>query len=127
MGQRYVELDSSYTGNADGTGVLSVSQLPPNPAILAPGPALVFVTVNGVPSVGVQIMIGSGKVGKQPVAAAQTLPTSTITQPDTSTSSGSSGSGSTTNSNQNGAAAQTSIAFFALAPVLLLLHALFLA
>jgi len=125
MGQRYVELDSSYTGNADGTGVLSVSQLPPNPAILAPGPALIFVTVNGVPSLGQQIMVGSGKLGKQTVAAPQTLPSSLITQPDTP-SSGSSGSTTNNNNSQNGAA-QTSVALFALAPVLLLLHALFLA
>lgn len=39
MGQRFVQLDSSYTGNTDGSGVIHVSQLPPNPAILVPGPA----------------------------------------------------------------------------------------
>lgn len=126
MGQRYVELDSSYTGNADGTGVLSVSQLPPNPAILAPGPALIFVTVNGVPSLGQQIMVGSGKLGKQTVAAVQTLPSSLITQPDTG-STGSSGSTTNSNNNNQNGAVQTSVAFFAFAPVLLLLHALFLA
>ena len=39
MGQRFVQLDSSYTGSSDGSGTLHVSQLPPNPAILTPGPA----------------------------------------------------------------------------------------
>jgi hypothetical protein len=39
MGQRFVQLQSTYTGNPDGTAVLHVSQLPPNPAILVPGPA----------------------------------------------------------------------------------------
>lgn len=39
MGQRFVQLDSSYSANEDGSGVLHVSQLPPNPAILAPGSA----------------------------------------------------------------------------------------
>lgn len=39
MGQRFVQLNSTYTGNADGSAVLHVSQLPPNAAILAPGPA----------------------------------------------------------------------------------------
>lgn len=39
MGQRLLQLDSTYTGNADGTGVLHVSQMPPNPAIFVPGPA----------------------------------------------------------------------------------------
>lgn len=43
MGQRYVQLENSYTGNSDGSAVLHVSQMPPNPAILAPGPARAFV------------------------------------------------------------------------------------
>ena len=38
MGQRFVQLNNTYTGNSDGSAVLHVSQLPPNPAILAPGP-----------------------------------------------------------------------------------------
>lgn len=42
MGQRFVQLDSSYSANEDGSGVLHVSQLPPNPAILAPGPACAY-------------------------------------------------------------------------------------
>ncbi|KAJ7187865.1 glyoxal oxidase [Mycena filopes] len=70
MGQRFVQLDSTYTAyGANNTATLHVSQLPPNPAILAPGPALLFVVVNGVPSVGVQVMVGSGVVGPQPVRA----------------------------------------------------------
>lgn len=39
MGQRMVQLDSTYTGNSDGSAVLHVSQAPPNPAIFPPGPA----------------------------------------------------------------------------------------
>ena len=39
MGQRMLELGISYTGNDDGTGVLHVSQMPPNPALFPPGPA----------------------------------------------------------------------------------------
>jgi len=39
MGMRSLQLDMSYTGNADGSGVLHVSQIPPNPALFAPGPA----------------------------------------------------------------------------------------
>jgi hypothetical protein len=57
MGQRYVQLENTYTGFSNSTAVLHVSQLPPNPAILAPGPALILVVVNGVPSVGRQVMI----------------------------------------------------------------------
>jgi hypothetical protein len=41
MGMRYVQLEHSYTGNSsDGSAVLHVSQLPPNPSLLVPGPAL---------------------------------------------------------------------------------------
>ena len=39
MGQRLVELEISYTANADGSGVLHCSNLPPNPAVFPPGPA----------------------------------------------------------------------------------------
>ncbi|KAH9892649.1 DUF1929-domain-containing protein [Cubamyces lactineus] len=74
MGQRFLQLNSTYTGNADGSGVLHVSQVPPNPALFAPGPALLFVVVNGVPSVGVQVMVGSGQIGEQPTNAAVALP-----------------------------------------------------
>ncbi|QRV93538.1 glyoxal oxidase [Ceratobasidium sp. AG-Ba] len=95
MGQRYVELQSTYTGNEDGSGTLHVSQLPPNPSIFPPGPALIFVVLNGVPSVGQQIMVGSGKIEKQKTAAVQELPESRIVNPP----SGSSGSGGSTQSN----------------------------
>lgn len=80
MGQRYVQLESTYTGFQNNTGTLHVSQLPPNPAILAPGPALVFVIVKGVPSVGMQVMVGSGKLGDQARLAIGDLPESAIVQ-----------------------------------------------
>lgn len=45
------------------TATLHVSRLPPNPAVIAPGPALIFVVV---PSVGVKaVMLGSGQLGVQ--------------------------------------------------------------
>ncbi|KAJ6521956.1 glyoxal oxidase [Mycena vulgaris] len=75
MGQRFVQLDATYTAyEANSSATLHVSQVPPNPAILAPGPALLFVVVNGVPSVGVQIMVGSGAIEKQAVLAIGDLP-----------------------------------------------------
>jgi|ERR1700683_4482943 hypothetical protein len=94
MGQRMVQLDSSYTGNSDGSAVLHVSQIPPNPAILAPGPAFIFVVVNGVPSVGVQVMIGSGQIGQQQTLSIGSLPSpsmpqQTATSPKTPSSSAS--------------------------------------
>ncbi|CAE6431726.1 hypothetical protein RSOLAG1IB_01036 [Rhizoctonia solani AG-1 IB] len=124
MGQRYVELETSYTGNEDGSGVLHVSQLPPNPAILAPGPALVFVTVNGVPSVGIHMMAGSGQLGKQTVSAVQPLPSSSIVQPEGSAGgSGPSGGGNNSNNNSN-SGAKISASFAGLVSVLLLVSAL---
>ncbi|KAF8629225.1 hypothetical protein AX17_005808 [Amanita inopinata Kibby_2008] len=81
MGQRFVQLDATYTGStSDNTALLHVQQLPPNPAVLAPGPAFLFVVVNGVPSVGLQVMVGTGQLGDQPVQAAANLPTSSFIQ-----------------------------------------------
>lgn len=37
---RYVQLNNTYTGAKDGSAVIHVSQLPPNPSLLVPGPAL---------------------------------------------------------------------------------------
>jgi hypothetical protein len=74
MGQRYVELESTYGATPNKSGFLRVSQMPPNPAIMAPGPALLFVVVNGVPSVGLPVMIGSGQIGKQKVLPVEALP-----------------------------------------------------
>jgi hypothetical protein len=90
MGQRMVQLDSSYTGNSDGSAVLHVSQMPPNPAILAPGPAFIFVVVNGVPSVGIQVMVGSGQIGKQQTLAVGSLPSPSMPQPAAPSHEGSS-------------------------------------
>jgi hypothetical protein len=79
FGQRYVQLASSYTAyQANNTAILQVNQLPPNPAIIAPGPAFVFVVVNGVPSIGQQVMLGSGQIGQQTLLTAGTLPAANI-------------------------------------------------
>ena len=85
MGQRLVELERSYTGFVNNTAVLHVNQLPPNAAILAPGPALLFVVVNGVPSVGVHVMVGNGKVGAQDMGSFDNLPASSILTSSTTT------------------------------------------
>lgn len=103
MGQRMLVLESSYTGNSDGSGggVLHVSQVPPNAAILVPGPALFFVVVNGVPSVASQVMIGSGKIETQQMQAVGALPESTILQPSpTGDQAGSKTGGKTTPDSQ---------------------------
>jgi hypothetical protein len=75
MGQRYVQLNNTYTQNNDSiSATLHVSQLPPNPALIAPGPALIFVVVNGVPSIGLKVMLGSGQLGVQQILSVADLP-----------------------------------------------------
>lgn len=78
MGQRHVELQTSFTVNEDGSATLHVSPLPGNPAILVPGPAVAFLVVNGVPSIGQFVTIGNGKMGTQPIAASPELPPNTM-------------------------------------------------
>lgn len=115
MGQRYVQLNSTFTASSSGSAVLHVSQVPPNPAILTPGPALIFVVVNGVPSEGQWVTVGNGKLGTQPVSLAQALPNSSGgdgaswnsgSGPSTQTQSGSS-SGSKTKSGSNAASTKS--------------------
>lgn len=72
MGQRMIELKTTRQGSK-----LSVAQLPPNPNLFAPGPALAFVVVDGVPSQGKMVMVGNGQIGTQPVAAETKLPAAT--------------------------------------------------
>lgn len=74
MGQRFLQLESTSQPSDHGGAILYVSQLPPNPAVFSPGPALLFVVVNAVPSVGVQVMVGSGKLGQQQTKETRPLP-----------------------------------------------------
>jgi hypothetical protein len=64
---------NTYTVNADGSLTLHISQMPPNPAVFAPGPAVLYVVVNGVPSIGKAIMVGGGFIGQQKVQKAAVL------------------------------------------------------
>ncbi|KAF8598417.1 galactose oxidase [Ceratobasidium sp. AG-I] len=101
FGMRYVELDTSYTvtpldeAAMNYNITLHVAQLYPNPAILAPGPAWIFVVVDGVPSVGQMIMVGSGKIGtgSQTMSARTVLPASSVPIGGTGGNGPSSGSG----------------------------------
>jgi hypothetical protein len=76
MGQRYLQLNSTYSVNDDGSIVLHTSQAPPNANLFTPGPALLFVVVNGVPSNGTMVTVGNGAIGTQPTTAAAALPPS---------------------------------------------------
>ncbi|KAG2123080.1 copper radical oxidase [Suillus clintonianus] len=93
MGQRHLQLNNTYTVNGDNSITLHVAQVPPNPNIFTPGPALMFVVMNGIPSNGTMVIVGNGKVGTQPTQAASVLPASIQNSSSQGSGSGS-GSGS---------------------------------
>jgi len=76
MGQRFLQLNNTYTVNSDASITYHVSQVPPNPNLFTPGPAMLFVTVNGVPSNGTFVIVGTGSIEEQPVEDAAALPAS---------------------------------------------------
>ncbi|KAG9117715.1 hypothetical protein FRC07_007318, partial [Ceratobasidium sp. 392] len=76
MGQRALQLNSSFQVAPNGLITMYVAQVPPNPNLLTPGPVLMFVVVGGVPSMGKMVMVGTGNIGAQPVQAASALPPS---------------------------------------------------
>jgi hypothetical protein len=76
MGQRALQLNSTYAVQDNGDIVLYTSQAPPNPNLLTPGPVLLFVVVNGIPSIGKQVIVGNGQLGTQPTADVVALPAS---------------------------------------------------
>ncbi|KAF8890003.1 copper radical oxidase [Gymnopilus junonius] len=97
MGQRHLQLNNTFTVNQDGSITLHVAQVPPNPNIFQPGPAFLFVNIHGIPSNGTYVIVGSGKIRKQPTAPASALPPSVrlnTASGSSNSSSSSSGSGS---------------------------------
>lgn len=104
MGQRFMQLNNTYTVQSDGTIVLHCAQAYPNPNIFQPGPALLFVNINGIPSNGTMVIVGSGQTGQQPTSSASTLPPSV--RVDTAT--GSANGASTSSGNGNGNASNAS-------------------
>jgi hypothetical protein len=52
MGQRSMQLNNTFAVQNDGTITIHTAQLPPYPNIFQPGPALLFVTINGISSNG---------------------------------------------------------------------------
>lgn len=55
---------------------------------IADVPVVLFVVVNGIPSVGIQVMCGSGKIEKQKMLPVQSLPPPNIAQQQQKKSSG---------------------------------------
>lgn len=105
FGQRYLQLRNTYTidRNAN-TTTLHVGQIPNaegGPRLFQPGPAYVFLVVNGVPSQGKYIMVGNGQLGTQPTADDPELPESSVKeveQQNATPSSAGSGSAQQTSS-----------------------------
>jgi hypothetical protein len=53
FGQRYLELATSYTQDSTSNiTILHVAQMPPNANLVVPGPAMIFLVVDGIPSIG---------------------------------------------------------------------------
>jgi hypothetical protein len=103
MGQRSLQLNNTYTVQSDGSITIHTAQLPPYPNIFQPGPALLFVTIDGIPSNGTFVTVGSGQIATQPTAAVSVLPASAKSGQDVSgNGNGTSGSGS---GKKNGATA----------------------
>jgi hypothetical protein len=102
FGQRFLQLDNSYTVNSDGSLTLHVAQMPPMPEVFQPGPAWVFVTINGVPSNGSYIIVGSGQMGTQTKSAASVLPSSVKVDGVTGSADGPSTGGSNSSSSSSG-------------------------
>jgi hypothetical protein len=96
MGQRYLQLNNTYTVSDTGNITLHVAQVPPNPNLLQPGPLLMFVVVDGLPSVGKMVTVGSGQIETQPTSAVAVLPAAaTSTKAPTSSGNGMTSSKST--------------------------------
>ncbi|KAI0334267.1 hypothetical protein GY45DRAFT_1367779 [Cubamyces sp. BRFM 1775] len=106
MGQRIMQLNNTYTVSGDGSLTLHVAQPPPNPNLFQPGPAMLFVTIAGIPSNGSWVVVGSGKIEQQPTRPASSLPESVRADDGVSgTGSGNSTSSGKTGGKKNGAKA----------------------
>ncbi|WWC63107.1 uncharacterized protein I303_105707 [Kwoniella dejecticola CBS 10117] len=115
FGQRYLQLNSSYEIDMNtGKTTHIVSQMPggsTGPNLFQPGPAMFFVVVNGVPSQGEFVMVGSGKVETQATQTNQDLPSSTViavVQPENTTQTNSNGGSSSGSGSGSSGALSTS-------------------
>jgi hypothetical protein len=102
MGQRYLQLNNTYTVQDDGTIILHVAQAPPNPFILQPGPAFLYVVIDGIPSNGSYVIVGNGQIGQQPTSAASVLPDNVLSDGSAAGSGSSAGHTDSANSNSSG-------------------------
>lgn len=95
MGQKALRLNSTYSVSDSGGVTIHVSQMPPNANLFQPGPAFVYVVINGVPSNGTMVIVGNGQIGNQSTDAVVDLPASTNSSNPTGTSAQGGGNGNT--------------------------------
>ena len=127
FGQRYLELETTYIKDEDkDTITLNVAQMPPNANIFQPGPAYIFLVVDGIPSQGEILMIGSGNIEEQSLLAKTVLPQSQVIVGDksaevasnsTSSDTSDTGSSSSSSTTVNTAAKNSGFATLALPSV----------
>lgn len=96
MGQRIMQLNNTYTVQSNGTIILHTAQLPSNANLFQPGPAFLFVTINGIPSNGTYVIVGNGQIGTQPTSPASVLPDNVL-----ASSASGSAPGNTSNGNNS--------------------------
>ncbi|KAF7300493.1 hypothetical protein HMN09_00933700 [Mycena chlorophos] len=101
MGQRFLQLNNTYTVNNDSSITLHVAQMPPNANLFQPGPAFIFVVVNGIPSNGTYAIVGSGAIETQQLNAVAVLPASVQLDSAQGGAGGSSASSSGSGSNSH--------------------------
>jgi Domain of unknown function (DUF1929) len=109
MGQRFMQLNNTFTVQNDGSIILHCAQAYPNPNLLQPGPALLFVTINDIPSNGTMVTVGNGQIGQQPTSPPSTLPASVLVDSASGSANGTnpnSGSGNA-NSTSSGSTSHT--------------------
>ena len=125
FGQRYLELNCTYSQDeSSGEVTMFVSQMPPNANIFQPGPAMIFLVVDGIPSEGQMITIGSGSIETQTLLDVAELPPSQVVvapQANSTTTSASSDSTATTAQDSKSAAG---LAFSSISPAVLTVTAL---
>ena len=127
FGQRYLELETTYIKDEDkDTITLNVAQMPPNANIFQPGPAYIFLVVDGIPSQGEILMIGSGNIEEQSLLAKTVLSQSQVIVGDktaevasnsTSSDTSDTGSSSSSSTTVNTAAKNAGFATLALPSV----------
>jgi galactose oxidase-like protein len=101
MGQRFLQLNNTFTVGSDGSIILHVAQVPPNPNLFQPVFAFMFVNVRGIPSNGSYLIVGNGQICTQPTLPSSVLPPNVLSSAS-GTASGSDSTGMTSGNDIDG-------------------------